>query len=197
MRVLFVSPSFYPAFHYGGPTFINHFFCEAMARQDNVHVDVLSTDANGPVRVDVGSARLNQHHYGITYCRRMFHPDIAPGLLLRLFGKIRRADAAHLCGAYSFTTSLTIALFGSLRKPVVWPAMGALQRWDGTTRSGLKRVWEVICNSISRPDRVLMHVTSEEERVESLGRIPNGGALLLRNGIEIPELKGESGERTD
>jgi len=87
MKILFVSPSFYPAFHYGGPIFINRSFCEAMARHEAVQVEVLTTDSNGPgQRIDVSTARQNYtDSYEINYCRRLLLPDIAPGLLLRLF----------------------------------------------------------------------------------------------------------------
>jgi len=190
MKVLFVSPSFYPAFHYGGPIFINRSLCEAMAQHENVHVEVLTTDSNGPgQRIDVSETDANRNEsYAISYCRRLLPPDIAPGLLLRLFGKIRGADVVHLNGVYSFTTIPTLALCRLMKKPVVWSTMGALQRWEGTTRKGMKARWERICNSFCEPDRVLMHVTSEEEKAESLEKIPNASALVLRNGIEIPKL---------
>lgn len=190
MRILFVSPSFYPAFHYGGPIFINRSFCEAMAQQKNVQVEVLTTDSNGPgQRIDLTRAYQNRtDSYAISYCRRLFPPDIAPGLLLRLYGKMRGADVVHLNGVYSFTTIPTLALCRLMRKPVAWSTMGALQRWEGSTRKRTKAWWERICNSFCEPDRVLMHVTSEEEKAESLEKIPNARAFILRNGIDIPAL---------
>lgn len=188
MRVLFVSPSFYPAFHYGGPVFINRSFCDAMAKVEGVEVEVLTTDSNGPgKRIDLKAARANHtESYQITFCRRVFHPDIAPGLLLRLFGMIRRADVVHLNGVYSFTTIPTLALCKLMRKPVAWSTMGALQRWQGTTRAGMKTAWERTCDVFCEPERVVMHVTSEEEKLESLEKIKRAGAWVLRNGIEIP-----------
>lgn len=190
MRVLFVSPSFYPAFHYGGPIFINRSFCQAMAQHDNVQVEVLTTDSNGPgQRIDVRTVAHNRtDSYAISYCRRLLPPDLAPGLLVRLFGKIRGADVVHLNGVYSFTTIPTLALCRLMKKPVAWSTMGALQRWEGSTRKGMKARWERVCNSFCEPDRVLMHVTSEEEKAESLEKIPNASALILRNGIDVPQL---------
>ena len=189
MRILFVSPSFYPAFHYGGPIFINRSFCEAMARHENVQVEVLTTDSNGPgQRIDVKTVGQNQpDSYEISYCRRRLPPDISPQLLLRLFGKIRSADVVHINGVYSFTTIPTLAFCRLMKKPVAWSTMGALQRWEGSTRKETKAGWERICNSLCDPDRVLMHVTSEEEKVESLEKIPRASALILRNGIDIPK----------
>lgn len=194
MKVLFVSPSFYPAFHYGGPVFINRSFCDAMAKVEGVEVDVLTTDSNGPgKRIDLKAARANHtESYQITFCRRVFHPDIAPGLLLRLFGMIRRADVVHINGVYSFTTIPTLALCKLMRKPVAWSTMGALQRWRGTTRAGMKTAWERICDLFCEPQRVVMHATSEEEKLESLEKIHKAGALVLRNGIEIPTLTRET-----
>jgi glycosyltransferase involved in cell wall biosynthesis len=192
MRILFVSPSFYPAFHYGGPIFINRSFCEAMARHDNVQLEVLTTDSNGPKqRIDVKSVRQNHRDsYEISYCRRRLPPDIAPGLMLHLFGKIRQADVVHLNGVYNFTTIPTLALCRLMQKPVAWSTMGALQRWEGTTRKGAKAHWERICNSLCEPERVVIQVTSEEEKTESLEKIPKASALILRNGIDIPKLDG-------
>jgi len=163
-----------------------------MAQQDNVEVEVLTTDANGPgQRIDVGMAHQNRtDSYAIGYCRRILPPDIAPGLLLRLFGKIRRADVVHLNGVYSFTTIPTLAICRLMKKPLAWSTMGALQRWEGSTRKGTKGWWERICNSFCEPGRVLMHVTSEEEKAESLEKIPRASALVLRNGIDIPKLDG-------
>lgn len=189
MKILFISPSFFPATYYGGPIFINRSYCQALAATSDVELEVLTTDSDGPrKRISSGSAGTDTSSgYAITYCRRWFRPDIAPGLLLRLPATIYSADVVHLTGVYSFTTLPTLLLCRLLRKPVVWSALGALQRWDGTTRQRVKRLWEELCNVICRPDRVLLHVTSKEEQSESMQKIRNVTPLVLRNGIDIPE----------
>jgi glycosyltransferase involved in cell wall biosynthesis len=193
VKVLFVSPSFYPAFHYGGPTFINRSLCDALGRIEQLHVEVLTTDSDGPRRINLETAWANHtESYTISYCRRIFRPDISLGLLWRLPSMINRADVVHLNGVYSFTTIPTLALCRLLRKPLVWSTMGALQRWQGTTRKKAKRVWERVCDSMCDSNRVLMHVTSEEEKTESLEKILNAGAFVLRNGIDIANLDQET-----
>src|SRR5207248_9544526 len=110
VRVLFIAPSFYPAMHYGGPTFINRSFCKALANQEDIRLEVLTTDADGPrERID---PRLVESvkNCEVTFCRRVLRPDIAPGLLLRLGAMVRAADIVHLNGVYSFTTIPTLAL---------------------------------------------------------------------------------------
>jgi glycosyltransferase involved in cell wall biosynthesis len=186
MKVLFVSPSFYPAFHYGGPIVINRAFCEALAQRTGVEVEVLTTDANGPRRIDPKSVSAQTTSYRIRYCRRLLRPDLAPGLLLRLVRMVRRADVVHLNGVYSFTTIPTLILCWAFKKPLAWSPMGALQRWRGTTNKRLKAVWEKICDALSTRELVLMHVTSEEEKLESLEKIPHASVIVIPNGIDIP-----------
>src|SRR5262252_10059143 len=118
MKVLFVTPSFYPATFYGGPTFVNRAFCDALAKDEAVELRVLTTDANGPNRIDLTSVEAAAV-YEVNYCRRRLPPDIAPGLLRRLPKMIRWADVVHLNGVYSFTTIPTLALCRLMRRPVV------------------------------------------------------------------------------
>src|SRR2546423_7533485 len=163
MKVLFISPSFYPATYYGGPTFINRDLCQTLSA-GGVELQVLTTDSDGPRRrIDLNDSFLREPDYEITYCRRIFRPDIAPGLLLRLAKMIRRADVVHLNGVYSFTTLPTLALCRLLRKPVVWSTLGALQRWRGNRREIIKRVFERLCDAFCEDDRVVLHPSSETE----------------------------------
>lgn len=192
MKVLFISPSFHPATYYGGPISINYAFCNSLAKSAQLQLRVLTTDADGPSkRIAVQSIPENLNEgYEVYYCPRAFRPDIAPGLLLRLFGMIREADVVHLNGVYSFTTIPTLALCRLLQRPVVWSPLGALQRWPGTTRRTTKRLWERICNSFCDRERVVLHVTSEEEKSESLGRIDRASIVVIRHGIDMPKLSG-------
>ena len=189
MKVLFISPSFYPASYYGGPIHINYAYCNALAKTEQLQLRVLTTDADGPrKRIVVRSTpESGPEGYEIYYCRRTIRPDVSPGLLLRLFGMIRQADIVHLNGVYSFTTLPALALCRLLKKPVVWSPLGALQRWPGTRRQTAKKLWERICNALCDPERVVLHVTSEEDRIESLSRIQRANAVVIRNGIDIPK----------
>src|SRR5437764_3780901 len=126
MKVLLVSPSFYPATYYGGPLFLNHAMCESLSQNDDIQLQVLTTDADGPQRrIDPGSIwREGKRDFVIHYCRRTIHPDISLKLLARLPAMIRGADVVHLNGVYSFTTLPTLALCRLMRKPVVWSPLG-------------------------------------------------------------------------
>jgi glycosyltransferase involved in cell wall biosynthesis len=108
-------------------------------------------------------------------------------MFLRLSSLVRWAEVVHLTSVYSASTIPTLLLCRLQGKPVVWSTRGALQRWDGSTRAKIKSVWEKLCNLMCDRERVVLHVTSDAERSESLERIKNAGAVVIPNGIDLPE----------
>jgi glycosyltransferase involved in cell wall biosynthesis len=190
MKLLFISPSFYPATFYGGPSFLNRRMCEALSQHDDVDLKVLTTDADGPRRrIDLTSvAGGRTHGFAVIYCRRQLKPDISFTLLARLPGMIRRADVVHLNGVYSFTTLPALVLCRVMKKPVVWSTLGALQRWPGVRRGRAKRIFETACDELCEPGRVVIHVASIEEENESRLRITHAGRMVIRYGTDVPAL---------
>jgi glycosyltransferase involved in cell wall biosynthesis len=186
MKVLFVSPSFHPASYYGGPTIVNRSLCEALAREVGVELKILTTDSNGPVRLSNEAIRQQTPaNYSIRYCRRILRPDIAPGLLLRLPGMIRRSDVVHLVGVYCITTLPTLALCKVMRKPVLWSTCGALQRWSGTKKRTAKRLFERLCEALSDPARVTLHASSYAEEAENRAGLKNVSSAMISYGVDL------------
>jgi len=191
LKVLHVTPSFYLARHYGGTSHSNYALCNASAALPDIELKVLTTDSDGPekqqrIKVTEFPARLPQG-YEVSYCRRLFGADVSLSMLWRLWPMIKWADVVHLSAVYSPPTIPTLLFCKLQGKPVVWSPRGALQRWSGSTRTTLKRVWEVLCNSLCNSDRVLLHTTSEEERNESRARITRATAIMVPNGIDTPK----------
>jgi glycosyltransferase involved in cell wall biosynthesis len=189
LKVLHVSPSFFPAGHYGGPIYSGYRLCNSEVRLADVELRVLTTDSDGPKRISVHETPTPlPEGYDVFYCRRWLRPDIAPRMFLKLSSLIRWADVVHLTSVYSASTIPTLMFCRLYRKPVVWSTRGALQRWEGSTRKIIKGIWERLCNSLCGSERVVLHVTSEEEKLESAQRIPKVQAVVIPNGIELPEL---------
>jgi glycosyltransferase involved in cell wall biosynthesis len=197
LRVLHVSPSFYPAGHYGGPTQSSYGLCNAVAKVSGIELRVLTTDSDGPRRIDVKSFPVKlPEGYQVYYCRRWFGADIAPRMFWHLLRMIRWADVVHLTAVYSPPTIPTLALCRLLAKPVMWSTRGALQSWRERSRKNLKSVWEKACDLCCSPERVMLHVTSEQERVESVERIKHASAVVIGNGIESPRTNGDHRPQT-
>jgi glycosyltransferase involved in cell wall biosynthesis len=112
---------------------------------------------------------------------------IAPRLLKELPVHAKWADIIHLTAVYNFPTLPTLFSASLLKKPLVWSPRGALQRWKGSRKIVAKAAWEFFCRRFM-PRVTALHVTSEEEAVESADRVGNPRTSLIANGIDIPPL---------
>lgn len=187
MNILHVTPSFYPAFFYGGPTHSVFELCAGLARHGN-SVTVLTTDANGPsevLSVDTSQEVQLRPGLNVRYCHRVMDVSVSPRLLALLPSYISRADVVHLTAVYSFTTIPTMFLCKKKRKPMVWSPRGALQRWPGTPKRFMKSAFESLCRSVL-PRNAVLHCTSDEEAQESGIRISGREIRVIPNGVEIP-----------
>jgi len=187
MKVLHVVPSFYPAFHYGGPITSVYELCAGLVRQ-GCAVRVLTTDANGLGAVlDVAKDAPVTLPPGVSvrYCPRILRHSVSPQLLWLLVPLLRWADLVHLTAVYNFPTLPTLAACRWLGKPLVWSPRGALQRWQSSRRPAVKAGWESVCRRLV-PHGTVLHVTSEQEAAESVAKFPGISAVVIPNGVEIP-----------
>lgn len=186
MRVLHVIPSFYPAHLYGGPIQSVYTLCRYLV-QTGCEVRVLTTNTNGPDAVlDVPTDRdVILSGVKVRYCARFGAEHASLDLLRHLPSAIAAADIVHLTAVYSFPTIPVLTLANLLGKPVVWSPRGSLQRWEGSTKTHVKTVWERLCTLVS-PRSLTLHVTSEEEAEESAAKIHGAATAIIPNGVEIP-----------
>jgi glycosyltransferase involved in cell wall biosynthesis len=192
LKVLHVTPSFYPAAQYGGPIYSGYSLCNHLAKIPALDLRVLTTDSDGPDRIDVARAHtIREGSYQVHYSHRWLGSDFAPGMFARLAPMIRWADVVHLTAVYSPPTIPTLLLCKLFRKPVVWSVRGALQRWHGTSRAFPKQLWERGCDFLCDRDRVVLHVTSEDEGRASGERIRNATPVVIPNGVDVPPANGE------
>ena len=188
LKILHVIPSFAPAWRYGGAMRSVYELCRGLGEL-GCDVRVLTTDSDGPREaLDVAKEREVEMAEGVRvrYCRRIMSLSVSSDLSRRLPSYVRWADVVHLTAVYSFPTIPTLLTCKILGKPVIWSPRGALQRWEGSTHVVLKSVWETICRTVA-PRQLSLHVTSEEEAVESVGRVPEVEVVVVPNGVDIPE----------
>lgn len=188
MRVAHVTPAFHPAHAYGGPTESAYQLSASLARA-GCEVRVLTTDADGLDRVlDLDTTRELDLAPGLRarYCHRLAQHAASPDLLRALGPLLRWAEVVQLNAVYNFTTLPTLIAAKTLDRPVIWSTRGALQRWKGVRRPGAKGAWEAACRLVA-PRRLVLHCTSEEEREASAGRFPRAEAVVIPNGVPLPE----------
>jgi glycosyltransferase involved in cell wall biosynthesis len=194
MKILHVSPSFYPTRAYGGTIRSSYGLCRGLTEL-GCEVRVLTTDSDGIGR---NLKVANDHDVAVDglqvrYCHKLFRNSVSADLLRVLGEYVAWADVVHLIAVYSFPTFPTLAYCRRLRKPLVWSPRGSLQRWDGSTRVATKVVWERVCRMLAAKDRVVLHTTSEEEARQSQARFRDLRTVIVHNGVELPERVRRSG----
>lgn len=192
LKVLHITPSFYPATYFGGPIFSTLGLCDALAQLENIGLRVLTTDTAGPAKEDrvvrAGFPVRFPAGYDVYYCRKWFGRDMSPEMFRHLVSMVCWADVVHLTGVYSPPTIPALLVCRLFNRPVVWSPRGSLQRWEGSTRPFAKRVWEFLCNVLLRRGRSVLHVTSEVEAAASKARMPKAEIEIIPNGVDLPPL---------
>lgn len=187
MKVLHVTPSYYPATVYGGPVFSVHYACQALARQ-GVQINVSTTNANGGAKLDVptwapvafGPNHL-VHYYNDTIINRF-----SAALTLSLWRDIRTAQIVHLQNVFSAQAVWTLLLAGPAKKPVLLSPRGVLSPWGlAMKRPLLKRfrLAALVRPFVGNRQRVTWHATSELERKDILNIFSSGRVFVVPNGI--------------
>jgi glycosyltransferase involved in cell wall biosynthesis len=187
LKILHITPSFAPAWSYGGPTEALDQLCRNLASA-GCEVRVLTTGADGLSRV----LAVEKHrpvevaaNLYVHYCKRIFRHSESPFLLGVITRYLRWSEVVHLTAVYNFPTFPMLLACRMLQKPLVWSPRGALQRWKDTRRQMPKTLWERACRSAT-PWRTVLHVTSEAERIDSSRRLPGLRTMIIPNGVEVP-----------
>jgi glycosyltransferase involved in cell wall biosynthesis len=188
MKVLHVVPSFHPAYIYGGPIRSTFELCRHLVKL-GCEVRVLTTDANGltqTLNVEKSKEVELPEGFRVRYCPRRQRHSVSPMLVRLLPSYVRWADVVHLTGVYNFPTFPTIWRSRSLRKPLIWSPRGTLQRWEGSSRVGAKKVWDSLWYYTADRADLTMHVTSEQEYRETWARFPKLRMAMIPNGVDVP-----------
>jgi len=185
MTLLHITPSYKPAFHYGGPTQSVSQLCENLA---NLHhqVEALTTTANGNSELHVSIAVPQQvDGVSVRYYPRWTgdHSHFSPALLLYLWKICRRFDVIHIHAWWNLVSIFSVIIC-RIRKvrPVVSPR-GMLSPY--TMQSRAKRLFHRLLGNALLHGAVL-HVTSEQEQQEVAALVPGTTMFCLPNLVPLP-----------
>lgn len=200
MKILHVSPTYYPATFWGGPIFSTKAICDAVSITSGMEVEVLTTDAAG-LRLSerVSTSDFPNLGYNVYYARRIAGHSISPGLLIQLWHAMHRADVVHLTGAYSFPTLPVLMLARFIGKPLIWSPRGAVQatvEWAESPRKWIKHRFHRIARRVV-PERCIIHTTSEAERRATLAALPGVAGIVIPNAVTIPDFVNEQSHERD
>ena len=197
MKILHVTPAYYPAVYWGGPVFSSFHLNNALSQYDGVDIKVLTVDAAGTEaskRLKKSDIESIQFPYEVIYAYRLKDPAISLELTRLMPSMVRWADIVHLNATYSYPTLPTLFFSYIYNKKLIWSFRGALQRdlhrhlYDPQTkiRRLQKKIWHSFCKFFMKSENIVLHVTSIQEKEASLVFYSNFRYVVIPNGVDVP-----------
>lgn len=185
MRILFVSPSFSPAFGYGGPIVSSAAICRGLSEL-GCSVKVLTTDAAGGGRrlnrVEIGSHDDDQVH--VIRCTKVFGEDFSLEFYWRLLQEVAHADLVIMNSVFSVQVPATVAVCRLKGLPLLWFPRGSLQ--IEKDKLSITKRWWLSALSKSLPREVHLQFTSADESHASAWAFTRVSRSVVPNGVDIP-----------
>lgn len=186
LHVLHITPSYKPAWIYGGPIMSVSELCqwESHAGQN---VTVYTTTANGndelPVQIGIP---IDVEGVSIFYFNRWTkdHTHFSPALFLKLWTNANNFDCIHIHSWWNLLTLFSVFILVLQRKKYILSPRGMLSPYT-LGNSKLKRLFLKFPGKILLKDAVF-HATSRQEASELKTLFPKNQITSLPNFVKIP-----------
>lgn len=183
--VIQISPSFKPAFIYGGPIVSISNLCKSIQVINN-NVIVITTTANGQDDFTPNSSIIDG--VIVNYFKRQTgdNTHLSILLLLDIFFNYGKRDVFHIHSWWNLV-SIPCAFILWLRgiKPILSPR-GMLSPYT-LKQSKIKRIFHYTIGKWLLK-KTILHATSRQELAEALALVPEWPHFVLPNIIELPKL---------
>lgn len=189
MKILHISPSYYPAVQFGGPIRSVHALNLALVGE-GAQVTVMTTNAGLRNRTDIPSATpLITEGIPVTYYpyRGYEHYNFSLSFLRAVFREVPKYDVVHITAVWNFpvlAAGLACLWHG---KPFVLSPRGTLYAETIAHRSAfIKRLYYRLVAGIPVRRASLLHFTTHDEasQVRSLFNLKNP-FVVIPNGIDL------------
>ena len=141
-KILMITPSFYPAFYYGGPIYSSYDFAKTLKKQ-SIDIRVITTNANGnkKLKIKTGVYHKLENDLPVKYFKSFDSRGSSISMLFNLRKEIKNADIVYLVSIFSSPTPFTIFLCRLYKKPLIISPHGQLGEWSLAQGSIFKKLW--------------------------------------------------------
>jgi glycosyltransferase involved in cell wall biosynthesis len=189
VKIVFITPSYKPAFYYGGPTVSVSELAEALVGIGH-SVTVYTTTANGKTELNVPAGKETiVNGVKVYYCKRLTgdHTHVSPALWWKLYHTLNDFDVVHLQSWWS------LLLFGAAlvcklkkRKFILSPR-GMLSAYSfHNQHSRAKKILHILLGKNLLRKSVL-HATSQLEWRDCLQVNKEWNGFVLDNLVNLPK----------
>ncbi|NUQ81794.1 MAG: glycosyltransferase [Bacteroidetes bacterium] len=184
MKILHITPSYKPAYLYGGPTVSVSLLAENQVKVGH-QVTILTTTANGPA--DFPPSPNGETLDGVTVYRfprwTGDHTHFSPRLLLWMIRNHQSFDVIHVHSWWNLVVLPVVLWFRLTSRTFVFSPRGMFSGY--TVRSGLRmRFQKGLASFLLKTAR--LHATSQTEAQDLLTTVPEGPLFILPNFIPLP-----------
>lgn len=190
MNILHITPSYSPAWGYGGPTLSVSRLCESQkALAEVAQVRVLTTTANGQKELEVEARQLQERNgVEVMYFKRWTgdHSHFSPSLLLELWRIARDYNVVHVHSWWNLVVIPAVFICW-LRgvKPILSPR-GMLSIYgQENSKASVKHLFQKLIGTFLLRQTIL-HGTAKQEISEGQQIIPNWSHFKAPNIIDLP-----------
>lgn len=190
MNILHITPSYSPAWGYGGPTLSVSRLCESQkALAEVAQVRVLTTTANGQKELEVEARQLQERNgVEVMYFKRWTgdHSHFSPSLLLELWRIARDYNVIHVHSWWNLVVIPAVFICW-LRgvKPILSPR-GMLSTYgQENSKASVKHLFQKLIGTFLLRQTIL-HGTAKQEISEGQQIIPNWPHFKAPNIIDLP-----------
>lgn len=196
-----MTPTYVPAWRYGGPIVSVHGLCKALARRGH-SVSVYTTTVDGDADLDVATDRPQDvDGVAVSYFRcdgprRLYWSS---GLRRALQTTVRGFQIVHAHACFLLPPTWAARAAAAAGVPYLFSPRGMLVPELIAARSGwIKRAWIRGFDARSLREAAAVHVTSEREREDLLRVLPGINRFaVVANGVDWPAQVNERGGRSD
>lgn len=193
MKILHISPSYYPAFKYGGPIQSVHLLNKFLVKK-GVKVDVLTTNAGIGEDENI---RLNDWII-IDECRIKYlnyygyeHYNFSIQFIFELKKIIVNYDLVHITAVWNFPVLVGSYFCRIYKIPYIISPRGTI--YPETMNMGLslfKRIYFLLIARHYLNRTAALHFTSEDERKKVMDSYNlKSDAFVIANGLDLTEVK--------
>lgn len=201
LKILHITPSYKPAYIYGGPIQSVGKLCEELSKnkeqgvknKDNIQVFTTTANGNKELIVKTGKQQIIDG-VPVTYFKRWTkdHSHFSPGLLTHLRSEIRRCAQGdklviHIHAWWNMVSVLSCLVAKWYRVPVILSPRGMLTAYTRTNRNSIAK--KIIHRSIGK--RLLqycnIHATSDQEQADILEIVQPKSITVIPNLVNLAE----------
>jgi len=191
MKILQVTPSYFPAFRFGGPTQSVHLLNKELIRQGQ-NIEVITTPAGiAHDRMPILNKQILQEGVPVTYYpfSGYEHYNFSPDLFKAVWKSVQQKNIVHITAVWNFPVAATAFACRWFKIPYVLSPRGTIYAETIAHRSAnLKKLYYNLISFRDIKGAAALHFTSQDEadKVSQVFGLNQKNAIIP-NGIDLTE----------